>query len=113
MHQPVGKVIKELRVQRKLSQEELADKVNERFDTNLNKGMISKWENGLGDPRLDYVRCLAIFFDVSLDYMLDVKKDIEPETIAAHHDGEEWTDEEIEEIEKFKEFVRMKRNQQG
>ncbi|MDH6430244.1 transcriptional regulator with XRE-family HTH domain [Paenibacillus sp. PastH-3] len=31
------------------------------------------------------------------------------ETIAAHHDGEEWTEEELEEIERFKEFVRMKR----
>lgn len=33
----------------------------------------------------------------------------EPETIAAHHDGDEWTEEELEEIERFKEFVRMKR----
>lgn len=37
----------------------------------------------------------------------------EPETIAAHHDGEEWTEEELEEIERFKEFVRMKRSQKG
>jgi transcriptional regulator with XRE-family HTH domain len=31
------------------------------------------------------------------------------DTIAAHHDGEEWTDEELEEIERFKEFVRSRR----
>ncbi|CAI6302107.1 XRE family transcriptional regulator [Bacillus subtilis] len=30
-------------------------------------------------------------------------------TIAAHHDGEDWTEEELEEIERFKEFVRLKR----
>lgn len=30
-------------------------------------------------------------------------------TIAAHHDDEEWTEEELEEIKQFKEFVRMKR----
>lgn len=30
-------------------------------------------------------------------------------TIAAHHDGEDWTEEELEEIERFKEFVRSKR----
>lgn len=35
------------------------------------------------------------------------------ETIAAHHDSDEWTDEEKREIEKFKEFVRMKRKQQN
>lgn len=33
----------------------------------------------------------------------------EVETIAAHHEGEDWTDEELEEIERFKEFVRSKR----
>lgn len=33
------------------------------------------------------------------------------QTIAAHHDGEDWTEEELEEIERFKEFVRMKRQQ--
>lgn len=35
-----------------------------------------------------------------------------PETIAAHHDGEDWTEEELNEIEQFKKFVKMKRNQQ-
>lgn len=32
-----------------------------------------------------------------------------PHTIAAHHDGEEWTDEELDEIEEFKKFVLSKR----
>lgn len=31
-------------------------------------------------------------------------------TLAAHHEGEEWTEEELEEIERFKEFIRSKRN---
>lgn len=34
-------------------------------------------------------------------------------TIAAHHDGDDWTEEELEEIERFKEFIRSKRKQQG
>jgi len=33
----------------------------------------------------------------------------EPTTIAAHHDDEERTEEELDEIEKFKEFVKSKR----
>ncbi|MEX3713613.1 helix-turn-helix transcriptional regulator [Cytobacillus horneckiae] len=32
------------------------------------------------------------------------------ETIAAHHDGEEWTEEELNEIERFKEYVKSKRD---
>ena len=31
------------------------------------------------------------------------------ETIAAHHDNEDWTEEELEEIEAFKKFVKSKR----
>lgn len=30
-------------------------------------------------------------------------------TIAAHHDGEEWTEEELEELENFKEYIKSKR----
>jgi len=37
----------------------------------------------------------------------------EPETIAAHHDGEDWTEEELETIEKFKQFVKSQRKNQG
>lgn len=33
----------------------------------------------------------------------------EPSTIAAHHDEEEWTPEELAEIEAFKDYVRSKR----
>lgn len=38
-----------------------------------------------------------------------VSENKEVYTIAAHHDGEDWTEEELEEIERFKEFVRLKR----
>lgn len=34
-------------------------------------------------------------------------------TIAAHHDGEDWTEEELREIERFKEFLRSKRKSQS
>ncbi|MGG1643006.1 helix-turn-helix domain-containing protein [Paenibacillus sp. NRS-1782] len=34
-------------------------------------------------------------------------------TLAAHHDGEDWTDEELEEIEQFKEFVKLRRKQRS
>lgn len=104
----VGKVIRELRTKKGLSMEELAEKVNGKFGTSINKGMISKWENGLGEPRLDNVRQLALFFNVSLDYLIGIDND-EPETIAAHHDSEEWSEEELETIEKFKQFVKSQR----
>lgn len=33
----------------------------------------------------------------------------EIQTIAAHHDGDDWTLEELEDIEEFKELVKLRR----
>ena len=50
---------------------------------------------------------------VTADYFSseDVYNDIKPtiHTIAAHHDGEDWTEEELAEIEDFKKYVLSKR----
>lgn len=35
------------------------------------------------------------------------------DTIAAHHDGEDWSEEELATIKKFKEFVKSQRKNQG
>ncbi|BFH59410.1 helix-turn-helix domain-containing protein [Paenibacillus azoreducens] len=35
------------------------------------------------------------------------------ETIAAHHDEDEWTEEDLEDIEQFKEFIRMRREKRN
>lgn len=112
MDKSIGKKIKELRGRKNLTQSELAEKMNKKFKTNLNKGMISKWENGLGDPSLESARYLALFFNVSLDYLIGLENEEEPITIAAHHDGEDWTEEELQTIETFKAYVRSIRKKE-
>lgn len=52
-----------------------------------------------------------------LNVLIRVKQRTEPyeaTTIAAHNTGadEDWTEDELEDIKKFKEFVKMKRNKQ-
>lgn len=64
-------------------------------------------------PSIDRVQSLADFFNVSVDYLLG-RSEIpyivdQVETIAAHHDSDEWTKEELEEIEEFKRFVALRR----
>lgn len=103
----LGNKLMELRTKRGLSQDELAERLNASFGTSINKGMVSKWENNLSDPKLDHAKVLALFFNVSLDELLNLQNDIQ--TIAAHHDSEDWTAEELKEIEDFKAFVRAKR----
>lgn len=52
------------------------------------------------------------FSDNQLVDELERRNDLEESvhTIAAHHEGEEWTQEELDEIEEFKKFVLSKRN---
>ncbi|MNC02497.1 HTH-type transcriptional regulator ImmR [compost metagenome] len=97
-----GKMIRELRLKRNLSQEELAEGLNLRFGSSVNKGMVSKWENDISEPRLDAVRQLSEFFHVSLDYLIGSLEQSPPPnqqqpdisedqilTIAAHQVGHE------------------------
>ncbi|EJW19195.1 helix-turn-helix transcriptional regulator [Paenibacillus alvei] len=46
------------------------------------------------------------------DLIKEFELKYEPETIAAHHDGEGWTEVELETIRKFKEFVKSQRKSQ-
>lgn len=66
----IGNKIKELRKERKLTLQELADTLNEKYPNtiNFNKGKISKWENNKEEPRLSSVKIIADFFNVPLDY---------------------------------------------
>lgn len=50
-------------------------------------------------------------FKKNYDYIEHPYRNDEIHTIAAHHEGEEWTDDELDEIEAFKQFVKSKRKQ--
>lgn len=76
---------------------------------------VSEWESGKKNPTVQNLKKLSEMFSCSIDFLLG-KTDIfniyeeadEPVTIAAHHDGE-WTDAELEDIERFKEYIKSKR----
>lgn len=101
-----GKRLKELRDGAGISQQNLADIIG------LTQQAVAKWETSKAEPDLATVAKLAEFFNTTTDYLLGKSNIRTPiPTIAAHHDGDEFTEEELNEIEKFKEFVRMKREQ--
>jgi hypothetical protein len=55
------------------------------------------------------LRTLASFYKVTLDYLLGIGDDQDFTTIAAHHEEEDWTEEELQDIEEFKRFLLSKR----
>lgn len=74
----------------------------------------SMLKRGIGNASVDNVlkvcKGLGITTD-QLERMANEGEDVS--TIAAHHDGEDWTEEELEEIERFKAFVKSKRQNRG
>lgn len=98
----LGKRLKVARLNKGLTQEESAKHLGITFQA------LSNYERDMRDPDTKLLKSMAELYGVSADALLQIKPD-PIETIAAHHDGEEWTEEELEEIERFKEFVKMKR----
>lgn len=63
------------------------------------------------DPKFETVKAICKALDISLAALDDYETQQEVHTIAAHHDGEDWTEEELDEIETFKKFVLSKRDE--
>jgi transcriptional regulator with XRE-family HTH domain len=68
----LGDRLHSLRKSKSLTQEAFASSLNERYDLKINKSMVSKWENNIDTPSLNSVKYMAIFFGVSLDYLLGI-----------------------------------------
>ena len=56
--------IRELRISRKLSQQELADALK------MSKSSINMYERGEREPGLDLLEAIADFFNVDMDYLM-------------------------------------------
>lgn len=60
------------------------------------------------DSLIKIAHALGTTADYFCSEELENDSNYEPTTIAAHHDGE-WSEDELDEIEKFKEYVKSKR----
>ncbi len=67
MENKIPERIKELRLEMNLSQMMLSKK------TGLKQGSISRWEAGERAPSIDALIVLALFFKVSLDYLVGLE----------------------------------------
>ena len=65
----IGKRIKELRLELKISQETLAEAIK------VHASAVSLWESEKTEPKASYIVSLAKYFNVTSDYLLGLSDD--------------------------------------
>ena len=78
----IGARLNSIRKESGLSLSDVADRLNRDFGANTNKGMISKYENGIHEPSASTIYCMSRIFGVSIDYIsgkTNVKLEQSPE----------------------------------
>ena len=104
------KILKNLRNNRKISQEKLAKHMG------VSRSTIAMWESGASEPDNESLKKLSMFFGVSTDYLLENEiSNNEPQIsdddiMFALFDGDkDITPEMFDEVKQFARFVREKR----
>lgn len=59
--------LRELRIEKKLSMKQLAKELK------ITDAAISYWENDINEPKITYLKVIAIYFGVSTDYLLGLE----------------------------------------
>ena len=90
-----------------------------RTEMGVSEGTVQRWESGnIRNMKYDNIVKLAELLDVTPAVLMGWQTEPaqntqhqteEVHTIAAHHDGTEWTEEELDEIEAFKKYILSKR----
>ena len=93
--------LKEARLKSGLSQKDLSENIG------VAKSAYSLYESGKREPNVDTIKKIASALNVSADMLLGLEA--EPTTLAAHFDGDEYTEDEMEEIKNFAAFVKNRR----
>ncbi len=90
----LGNVLKELRQIQGKSQQDIADKIG------ISRSVLSQYENNLVEPTAYVVKKIAIYFDVSADYLLGLEDDfgVRPTDTM----GDTYSSEEREIIIKYR-----------
>lgn len=85
-------------------------------ETGVTQSTLSDWKRGRSTPKTDNMKKIADYFGVTVDYLMtgEESKDYSTElssveTLAAHFEGEELSEEEMEEIMNYVQFVKSRR----
>lgn len=70
-----GQRFKQLRIEKNLTQQELAEDFNKIYGHNFAKSSISQYENDRRKPETEALKHFSLYFNVSIDYLLGVSND--------------------------------------
>ena len=98
MSEQFNQNLKEARLKKELSQKEVAEKIG------VAKSTYSLYESGNREPNVDTIKKIADILDISADTLLGLES--EPQTAAAHFDGTEYTEEQLDRIKEFAKFIK-------
>ncbi len=68
------------------------------------------YKKGSENAKLSTLKKLCTYFNCTLDYLADDAVNDSPTTIAAHFDGDEYTEDELDDIRAYAEFVKNRRS---
>lgn len=86
-----------------LTQSQLADRLGVKTTS------VSSWERGANAPDIETLYNICKTFDVTLDEVYGTDQEV-PDTIAAHLDGKDYTEEQWRRIEAFAKFIKQEEN---
>ena len=98
--------MKKRREELDMSYQTLSDKVG------ISKSTLQRYETGyIKNMPVDKLEDIANAWQVSPAYLMGWTNEVvdQPITLAAHFDGDEYTEDELDEIRQFAEFVKNKR----
>ena len=93
--------LKFAREKNNMTQKEIADIIG------VAKSTYSLYESGNREPNVQTIKKISDALNVSADELLGLNPS--GITIAAHFDGDEYTEEELEDIRAYAEFVKNRR----
>jgi len=106
----VANNLKKYRLQKGMTQKELADEINKKLGTNFKHNTISSWENGTNSIDITVLKlvCDILEIDINTIYGYDESKNIR--NIAAHlPTGVELSEEEQKQLDDYIKFLLSKR----
>jgi len=79
MKLPIAEIIRRLRRERNITQEELAGVIGVTFQS------VSRWENGLAYPDMELIPLIARYFDISTDVLFGTDRETREINLEKHY----------------------------